>query len=194
MIKNFDELKGAIVSVDNKIDDVLLSDAVQKLAYTLAIQKYTGASVNVIGMISVPDDDWETEEEYHHAIFEYACAVTVYIKDDIYACEDDFESDYGFIYANNEEVNEAYESVKEVYEDAFNTFINRGKNEITYQIGNGNDTSDFAIKQVQSTFLPYDVAKSFIQSLNLKTKEEYYDWWDIHKPSILPRDPDVYYN
>lgn len=44
------------------------------------------------------------------------------------------------------------------------------------------------------TFLPYEEARKYIWQFKLKSKEEYWKWWDKNKPNFLPKHPHRYYD
>lgn len=43
-------------------------------------------------------------------------------------------------------------------------------------------------------YLPYVEARNYVRQLNLKSEQEYLDWWKKNKPDFLPEHPDIYYS
>ena len=185
MEKDFEGLKNAVYAVENGLEELLLSNAVHAYAYCTAVIKFANAFVSEAGAVSFDEDDCEAQEAFHTAYFEYACAITAYYSGDVYACDDDYAGDYGTVHAFCEEAMIAYDSVKDVYNAAYEIFVNEDVDDLYI--------SDKEMTQKVNTFCSYDEAKAFLKPLNLKTKDDYHKWWDEFKPSNLPRDPNIYY-
>lgn len=121
MEKDFEGLKNAVYAVENSIEEKLLRNAVY--AYCTAVLKFAKANVSDSGIVSFAGDDCEAQEAFHTAYFEYASAVTTYYTGVVYACDDD-AGDYGTVHAYCEEAIIAYDSVKDVYNAAYEIFVN----------------------------------------------------------------------
>lgn len=46
----------------------------------------------------------------------------------------------------------------------------------------------------KTQYLPYDDAQRYIQQFNLKSRAQYWRWWDKHRPAYVPKRPEKVYS